>query len=67
MSNIVMKQCKSCKTMTQHTEPSTSHILHLILSIISVGFWVPVWILVSMSNGSSAQCTACGKTKGIFG
>lgn len=28
----------------------TSHILHLLLSIITVGFWVPIWILVTISN-----------------
>ena len=29
----------------------TSHILHLILSLISVGIWIPIWILVAVSNG----------------
>jgi len=67
MSNIVMKQCKNCKKMTQHTQPSTSHILHLLLSIITSGVWVVIWLLVGMSNSSSAQRTVCGRTKGIFG
>ena len=30
----------------------TSHLLHLVLSIITAGFWVPVWILVTISNAS---------------
>lgn len=29
---------------------STSHVLHLILSIVTVGFWVPVWVIVALSN-----------------
>ena len=29
---------------------STSHVLHLILSIVTVGFWVPVWVIVCISN-----------------
>ena len=29
---------------------STSHVLHLILSIVTVGLWVPVWIIVTLSN-----------------
>ena len=29
---------------------TTSHVLHLILSLITVGFWVPVWIIVCISN-----------------
>lgn len=28
----------------------TSHVLHLILSLVTVGFWVPVWLLVALSN-----------------
>jgi len=28
----------------------TSHILHLILSIISCGLWIPIWLLVVLSN-----------------
>ena len=29
----------------------TNHILHLILSLLSVGWWIPVWMLVALSNG----------------
>lgn len=28
----------------------TSHLLHLILSIITAGLWVMIWILVGLSN-----------------
>ena len=28
----------------------TSHVLHLILSIISCGIWLPIWLLVVLSN-----------------
>ena len=28
----------------------TNHILHLLLSVISLGCWLPVWALVSLSN-----------------
>ena len=30
----------------------TNHILHLVLSLITAGFWVPVWILCAMNNAS---------------
>lgn len=29
----------------------TSHILHLILSIITCGAWVFIWLLCGLSNG----------------
>ena len=28
----------------------TMHVLHLLLSVISMGLWVPFWILVAISN-----------------
>lgn len=28
----------------------TNHILHLLLSIFTFGFWIPVWLLVTLSN-----------------
>lgn len=28
----------------------TSHVLHLILSILTAGLWVFVWILCTLSN-----------------
>lgn len=30
----------------------TSHLLHLVLSILTFGIWVLIWILVAASNGS---------------
>jgi len=28
----------------------TSHILHLLLSLLTVGWWIPVWILLGLNN-----------------
>ena len=30
----------------------TSHVLHLLLSIVTFGFWLIVWVLVAANNGS---------------
>ena len=30
---------------------STSHILHLILTIVTGGFWIIIWILCALLNG----------------
>lgn len=47
--------------MATHTEVSRliarrqdyqpSHVLHLLLSVITVGLWIPVWLLVALSHG----------------
>lgn len=28
----------------------TNHVLHLLLSLITAGMWIPIWILVAVSN-----------------
>lgn len=33
----------------------TNHILHLLLSVLSAGLWVPLWILVALNNGIERQ------------
>ncbi len=66
-TNQTMKYCKACKSKTMHVQPSTSHILHLLLSIITSGIWIVIWIIIAMNNSSKAQCTQCGKDKGVFG
>ena len=49
-----------------HLVQTTSHILHLLLSVITVGFWIPIWILVALIK-SAPQCTECGGKRGLFG
>ena len=66
-TNQVMKHCRKCGKITQHFEPSTSHVLHLLLSVISIGFWIPVWFIVTYNNRTKARCTECGKMKGVLG
>lgn len=67
MSNQVMKHCKVCGADTLHIQPSTSHLLHLVLSILTAGFWIIIWLLVAQNNASQAQCSQCGSTRGLFG
>ena len=36
--------------LARRADHSTSHLLHLVLSIITAGFWIPVWILVAINH-----------------
>lgn len=65
-SRQYMHKCKQCNKQTMHLGPSTSHLLHLLLSIVTVGIWVIPWIIISASNASQGQCSVCGKTKTLF-
>jgi len=38
--------------MAKRSEYRTNHILHLLLSVLSVGLWTPIWLLVTVSNAN---------------
>ena len=33
----------------------TNHVLHLILSVITLGLWIPVWIVVTIAAGKKTR------------
>ena len=67
MSNQVMKKCSECGKPTLHIQPKTSHVFHLLLSLITDGIWVQVWLLIALNNSSQTTCTTCGTMTGLFG
>ncbi len=36
--------------LNQQLNKHTNHVLHFLLSMCSLGVWLPVWILCSLSN-----------------
>jgi len=43
------------KLMARYQKHHTSHVLHLLLSVLTAGLWVPVWLLVAVSNANERQ------------
>ncbi len=41
--------------MARYQKHHTSHVLHLLLSVITAGLWIPVWMLVAISNANERQ------------
>ena len=33
----------------------TNHLLHFILSLFTLGLWIPVWLIVSISNANERR------------
>lgn len=54
--------CKKCNDNRKVMRKTPNHILHLILSIITGGVWVIVWILISIQLGGW-RCDICGSKK----
>lgn len=36
-----------------------NHILHLLLSVVTMGFWIPIWIIVTIAAGNTFYCPDC--------
>ena len=74
MATYVYNQgfCKHCNKYVETKRKGTSHVLHLILTIISLGTWLIIWLLCFIKIGGW-RCTACGSLtistlrKRIFG
>lgn len=47
-----MKNQSAYQLMAKRADHKTAHILHLLLSVITAGLWVPVWILVAVSHAN---------------
>lgn len=45
-----MADKKTERLLAKRPDHQTSHVLHLLLSILTAGLWIPVWILVAMSH-----------------
>jgi len=52
--------CKHCKEDVMAVKPTPNHVLHLLLSLISFGLWIPVWILITIVGVGAFRCTKCG-------
>ena len=55
---MARQYCPTCKTTVKAERAPTSHVLHLLLTLITAGLWLPVWIIVAMS--ASYTCAVCG-------
>jgi len=36
--------------MVTYSKKKTNHVLHLILSVLTAGLWIPVWIGIAIMN-----------------
>lgn len=54
--------CKDCNKRVVVFRKGTNHILHLILSILTAGIWLIVWIGSAIKFGGW-RCAECGSTK----
>lgn len=57
--------CNVCQRQSLFQKPRINHVLHLILSIVTFGLWLFVWLILGIINaGKEPRCTTCGATPG---
>ena len=54
------RKCKPCGKHVRAARPSANHVVHLIISLLTAGLWLPIWLLCSISIGGW-RCIECGK------
>lgn len=52
--------CKTCQAKRLGHAPAPNHILHLLLTLVTFGFWAPVWLLITLFSGGRYHCSVCG-------
>jgi len=57
--------CHHCQENVLMVRKGPNHILHFLLSLFTCGFWVIIWILVSIRFGGW-RCNRCGYKPTFF-
>jgi len=53
--------CRKCEKQVRIRRKKTNHLLHLILTLLTGGVWIIVWILCSI-RVDGWRCARCGET-----
>lgn len=54
--------CDNCEKSVVVFRKGTNHILHLLMSVVTAGFWLIIWVLSAIKFGGW-RCTECGSTR----
>ena len=56
---IGSKFCPKCDDWTRAEAQRPNHVLHLLLSIVTLGWWLLVWLVLVLVP-KKWRCSACG-------
>lgn len=51
--------CRVCNAQVMTARNAPSHLAHFILAVLTVGFWIPIWFLITLA-ADSPRCSRCG-------
>lgn len=65
MEKVLLRPCIRCRASTPTQVHVTNHALHFILSLLTLGLWIFIWIIAIAANGTAnaqvkgEECQAC--------
>lgn len=54
------RYCPHCDRRVLALGTKANHVLHLLLSLVSCGLWLPVWLIVAAATSGNYRCARCG-------
>jgi len=54
------RYCPGCQSNTLAVGTTPNHLLHLALTIISLGVWSIVWVLIALGKVGGYKCSKWG-------
>ncbi len=57
---IARMYCQQCGSEQKCLGKTPNHLLHFLLSLVTFGLWLLVWMLTQMSAANVWTCDACG-------
>lgn len=54
------KFCNHCRANVMAQRNTVNHLLHLVLVLLTLGLWLPVWLVLVLANMGGWRCTRCG-------
>jgi ribosomal protein L37E len=66
VSTRVFKRCKECGKRTLHVHRRTLHMDHALICVVTLGLWLPAWLLLTLNNNSHGRCTRCGRAAWLW-
>lgn len=57
--------CPHCQTRRLFTAHTMNHVPHILASVFLCGLWLPVWILMAMTDNPNYHCSQCGFSDAI--
>jgi TRAP-type C4-dicarboxylate transport system permease small subunit len=55
--------CPTCDAAMPHVKETPNHVLHAILTLLFVGAWGVVWLVVVLRDNAKPACSKCGRVE----